>query len=111
MLIYTPLSGRRKSSPAAIFSDETFFPCAFGTAGEECKETLLRKASEADAHVVSFGLKVGGLRPSDTSQRVYQPSERGVYTYIHTSFVVCFDSICGRTVKRKRFPDISVKLY
>ncbi|MDO4351017.1 MAG: hypothetical protein Q4C35_10365, partial [Eubacteriales bacterium] len=27
-------------------------------------ETLLRKASETDAHVVSFGTRVGGLRPS-----------------------------------------------
>jgi len=38
------------------------------TAREICKETLLRKVSEADAHVVSFGMKVGGLRSSDTSQ-------------------------------------------
>ena len=28
---------------------------------------MLSKASEADAHVVSFGTRVGGLRPSDTS--------------------------------------------
>ena len=67
-------SGRRKSSPAAIFSDETVFPCAKGAAGENGKETLLRKASEADAHVVSFGTRVGGLRPSDTSHRVYRQS-------------------------------------
>ena len=40
------------------------------TARETCKETLLRKASEADAHVVSFGTKVRGLRPSDTSYGV-----------------------------------------
>jgi len=53
-------SGRRKSSPAAIFSAETVFPCARGAAGENGKETLLRKASEADAHVVSFGTRVGG---------------------------------------------------
>ena len=26
----------------AIFSAETVFPCAFGTAGEDCKEALLR---------------------------------------------------------------------
>jgi len=68
------LSGRRKSSPAAIFSAETVFPCAKGAAGENGKETLLRKASEADAHVVSFGTRVGGLRPSDTSHRVYRQS-------------------------------------
>ncbi|MBR5547342.1 MAG: hypothetical protein IKU70_10245, partial [Clostridia bacterium] len=27
------------------------------------RKALLRKASEADAHVVSFGTRVGGLRP------------------------------------------------
>ncbi len=55
--------------PFGIFSDENRFLLftAF-TAGETCKETLLRKASEADAHVVSFGWKVRGLRPSDTSR-------------------------------------------
>jgi len=62
---------RRKSSPMAIFSAETVFPCARGAAGENGKETLLGKASEADAHVVSFGTRVGGLRPSDTSHGVY----------------------------------------
>jgi len=29
----------------AIFSAETGFTCAYGAAGEPCKETLLRKAS------------------------------------------------------------------
>jgi len=62
-------SDRRKSSPEAIFFAETVFPCAKGAAGENGKETLLCKASEADAHVVSFGTRVGGLRPSDTSHR------------------------------------------
>ena len=61
-----------KSSPAAIFSAETGFPCTLGAAGKTCKETLLRKASEADAHVVSFGTRVGGLRPSDTTYQVYR---------------------------------------
>jgi len=51
----------------AIFSAETGFSCTFGAAGETCKETLLRKASEPTAHVAGFGLKVGGLRPSDAS--------------------------------------------
>jgi len=51
----------------AIFSDETGFSCTFGAAGETCKETLLRKASEPTAHVAGFGTRAGGLRPSDTS--------------------------------------------
>ena len=45
------------------------------TAGETCKETLLCKVSDADAHVVSFVLKVGGLRPSNTSVEFYQQFE------------------------------------
>ncbi|MBR5546649.1 MAG: hypothetical protein IKU70_06680, partial [Clostridia bacterium] len=40
------------------------------------RKALLRKASEADAHVVSFGTRVGGLRPSDSSQWVYRQAER-----------------------------------
>ncbi|MCI5955934.1 MAG: hypothetical protein MRZ54_03010, partial [Clostridiales bacterium] len=39
----------------AIFSAETGFTCACGAAGEPCKETLLRKASEPTAHVAGFG--------------------------------------------------------
>ncbi|MBR5546725.1 MAG: hypothetical protein IKU70_07065, partial [Clostridia bacterium] len=39
------------------------------------RKALLRKASEADAHVVSFGTRVGGLRPSDASQWVYRQAE------------------------------------
>ena len=54
----------------AIFSAETVFPCAFGTAGEDCKEALLRKASGPTAHVAGAGMNVGVLRPSDTSRGV-----------------------------------------
>jgi len=38
---------------------------------------LLRKAAEPTAHVAGLGTRVGGLRPSDTSQWVYQQSVRG----------------------------------
>ena len=58
-------SACRKSSPAAIFSDRTRFPCAFSAAGETRRETLLRKASESTAHVAGFGIQLGGLRPSE----------------------------------------------
>ena len=44
----------------AIFSAETGFTCAYGAAGEPCKETLLRKASEPTAHVAGFGLQSEG---------------------------------------------------
>ena len=60
-------SGRRKSSPAAIFSAED---CAVrllahgSPGGERRKETLLRKASETGVHAAGFGTRVGGLRPS-----------------------------------------------
>ena len=59
------LSACRKSPPAAAFSAKTRFPCACGAAGETCKETLLRKASESTAHVAGFGIQLGGLRPSE----------------------------------------------
>jgi len=76
----------------AIFSDETVFPCAKGAAGENGKETLLRKASEADAHVVSFGTRVGGLRPSDTSHRVYRQSGQRFESAAFTIAASFFDS-------------------
>ena len=47
----------------AIFSAETGFTCACGAAGEPCKETLLRKASEPTAHVAGFGLQSEGCGP------------------------------------------------
>ena len=53
----------RKSSPLAIFSANTRFPCACGAAGETCKETLLRKASESTAHVAGFGFHSEGCGP------------------------------------------------
>ena len=56
-------SACRKSSPAAIFSDRTRFPCAFSAAGETRRETLLRKASESTAHVAGFGFHLEGCGP------------------------------------------------
>ena len=54
-----------KARLTAIFSAGgiTRFSCAFGAAGETCKETLLRKASESTAHVSEAGrpLKAGNL--------------------------------------------------
>ena len=61
----------RKRPPQAAFSDKTRFPCAFGAAGETCKETLLRKASESTAHVAGFGMQLGGLRPSEPPKRIF----------------------------------------
>ena len=53
----------RKSSPLAIFSDRTRFPCVFDAAGETRRETLLRKASESTAHVAGFGFHSEGCGP------------------------------------------------
>ena len=64
-------SACRKSPPAAAFSAKTRFPCAFGAAGETCKETLRRKASESTAHVAGFGIPFGGLRPSEPPRRFF----------------------------------------
>ena len=73
-LISKPVSAWRKSSPAAIFSAKTVFHCTCGAGVKNCKETLLRKVSGPTAHVAGAGLKIGGLRPSDTSQGVYLQS-------------------------------------
>ncbi len=55
----------------AIFSagESTVCLLACGSpGGKRRKEALLCKASEPTAHVAGLGIKVGGLRPSDTSQ-------------------------------------------
>jgi len=39
------------------------------------RKALLRKASEPTAHVAGFGTRVEGLRPSDTTHRVYRQAE------------------------------------
>ena len=69
-------SERRKSSLRDLSRRNRFLLRPKGAARETCKETLLRKASEADAHVVSFGTKGGGLRPSETSHGVYRQAGR-----------------------------------
>ena len=56
-------SACRKSPAAPAFPAKTRFPCAFSTAGETRKETLLRKASESTAHVAGFGIQLGGRGP------------------------------------------------
>ena len=53
-------SDRRKSSLRDLFRRNRFLLFASLPGGETCKEALLGKASEADAHVVSFGTRVGG---------------------------------------------------
>ena len=47
------------------------FAHACGAAGETCKETLLRKASEFTAHVAGFGIQLGGRWPSEPFKRVF----------------------------------------
>ncbi len=68
----------RKSPPAAAFCAKTRFPCAFGAAGETCKETLLRKASESTAHVAGFGIPFGGLRPSKPHESFFDSLTRAL---------------------------------
>ncbi|MCI5957215.1 MAG: hypothetical protein MRZ54_09545, partial [Clostridiales bacterium] len=65
----------------AIFSAETGFTCACGAAGEPCKETLLRKASEPTAHVAGFGLQSEGTqvmrKGSMTTERCHAVPAKG----------------------------------
>ena len=64
-------TGRRKRQPsvcrqrpaARAFVARIRFPCAWGAAGETCRETLLRKASEPAAHVAGFGFHLEGFGP------------------------------------------------
>ena len=51
-----------KAGVAGLFR-QTRFPCAWGAAGETCRETLLRKASEPAAHVAGFGWQLEGFGP------------------------------------------------
>ena len=56
----------RKSPPAASFSEYLHcFPLGSMSlpGGKQCKETLLRKASESAAHVAGFGLHLEGFSP------------------------------------------------
>ena len=46
-------------------------------AGEQAKSiALLRKATETDVHAAGFGIKIGGLRPSDASQGLFSIGKR-----------------------------------
>src|SRR5699024_7980331 len=51
------------------------FPCAWGAAGETCRETLLRKASEPAAHVAGFGFHLEGFGPPNLPQGVFRRSK------------------------------------
>ena len=76
-----------KKSASAAFSAKTRFPCACGVAGETCKETLLRKASESTAHVAGFGIQLGGLRPSETPKRFFD--NLGSVAILWRTFFAC----------------------
>ena len=52
-------------------------PAPWGAAGETCRETLLRKASEPAAHVAGFGLYLEGFGPPNLPKGVFRRSVRG----------------------------------
>ena len=65
------LSGRQKSSPDGdLFCREALFAysSAARRAAKSVRKALLRKAAETDVHAVGFGMIIGGLQPSATSQ-------------------------------------------
>ena len=65
-LPHAAASACRKSPPAASFSEYLHcFPLGSMSlpGGKQCKETLLRKASESAAHVAGFGLHLEGCGP------------------------------------------------
>ena len=49
-------------------------PAPWGAAGETCRETLLRKASEPAAHVAGFGLYLEGFGPPNLPKGVFRRS-------------------------------------
>ncbi len=65
---------RRKSSLMRSFPPKVA-PFAYSPtarrAANGVRKALLRKAAGPTAHVAGPGIKIGGLRPSDTSPRVY----------------------------------------
>ena len=70
-LLRQAVSGRPKSSPDGdLFCRGALFACspAARRAAKSVRKALLRKAAETDVHAAVFGMKIGGLRPSDTSQ-------------------------------------------
>ena len=64
----------RQRPAARAFVARIRFPCAWGAAGETCRETLLRKASEPAAHVAGFGFHLEGFGPPNLPQGVFRRS-------------------------------------
>ena len=93
-------SERRKSSPEAIFSDGNA-PFAYSPtarrAANGVRKALLRKATEPTAQVAGLGTRVGGLRPSDASQRVYRQPETSVCAAIIRRFQSVGNARLGRS--------------
>ena len=62
---------------------------------------MLRKAAETDVHAAGFGIKIGGLRPSDTSQgffdKLREPRRASRKYYRIASSIT--DAIFCRTTK------------
>ena len=74
-----PCSACRKSPPAASFSEYLHcFPLGSMSlpGGKQCKETLLRKASESAAHVAGFGLHLEGYGPPNLPKRFFDSLKR-----------------------------------
>ena len=69
----------RKSPPAASFSEYLHcFPLGSMSlpGGKQCKETLLRKASESAAHVAGFGLHLEGYGPPNLPEGFFDSLTR-----------------------------------
>ena len=49
--------------------------------GKQCKETLLRKASESAAHVAGFGLHLEGYGPPNHPKRFFDSLGDGEWVF------------------------------
>ena len=60
--------------------------------GKQCKETLLRKASESAAHVAGFGLHLEGYGPPNLPEGFFDSLKQGLKG---PCFSVSKKSACG----------------
>ena len=53
--------------------------------GKQCKETLLRKASESAAHVAGFGLHLEGYGPPNHPKRFFDSLKEAFFVVKNAS--------------------------
>ena len=65
--VTAPQAGTKARQTAIFCAVKRSLPAICGSPGGK-ERALLRKAAETNVHAAGFGIKIGGIRPSDTSQ-------------------------------------------